>query len=275
MVTSVGTEDSDKTAGEPSAKGAHIVVDGLKHRFLNRLTGQSIEAVQHVDLDIQPGEFITVVGPSGCGKSTLLKAIAGLIQPTGGKVLCNGDVVRGPGKDRGVVFQDLAILPWRTVRRNVSHGLEIQKMPRAEREERVRYLIDLMGLKGFEDHYPHQLSGGMKQRVAVARTWAPAPKAILMDEPFAAVDAQTRITLQEELLRISAVSNCSLLFITHNVDEAVFLGDRVVVMSQRPGTIKQIVEVPKPRSERTVETMSDPAFMELTEDVLRLVREEV
>lgn len=260
-------------AGAP--KGAHIVVDGLKHRFLNRFTGASIEAVEHVDLDIQPGEFVTVVGPSGCGKSTLLKAIAGLIRPTAGTVTSNGVVVKGPGKDRGVVFQDLAILPWRTVKRNVAHGLEIQKMPRAEREERVAYLIELMGLKGFEDHYPHQLSGGMKQRVAVARTWAPAPPAILMDEPFAAVDAQTRITLQEELLRISTISNCSLMFITHNVDEAIFLGDRVVVMSQRPGRIKEIVKVNVPRAERSVETMSDPAFLEQAETVLRMVREEV
>lgn len=271
-----GTHETNGTlGGGNSPQGAHIVVDGLQHRFLNRYTGQSIEAVKHVDLEIQPGEFVTVVGPSGCGKSTLLKAIAGLIKPSGGRITCNGEVVKGPGKERGVVFQDLAILPWRTVKRNVAHGLEIQGVPRAEREERVSYLIDLMGLRGFENHYPHQLSGGMKQRVAVARTWAPAPAAILMDEPFAAVDAQTRITLQEELLRISTTSNCSLMFITHNVDEAVFLGDRVVVMSQRPGTIKEIVDVTIPRSERSVATMGDAEFMAQTESVLRLVREEV
>jgi len=256
-------------------RGAGIEVEGLTHHFVNEQTGESVHAVDGVDLAIEPGEFVTVVGPSGCGKSTLLKAIAGLIQPTEGQVTADGVVVRGPGRDRGVVFQDLAILPWRTVRRNIAHGLEIQKVPRAERDERTRYFVDLMGLTGFEDRYPHELSGGMKQRVAVARTWAADPEMILMDEPFAAVDAQTRITLQEELLRISTVSNNTLMFITHNVDEAVFLGDRVVVMSRRPGRIKTALEVPVPRAERTLETMAKPDLVAMTERVLHLVREEV
>jgi ABC-type nitrate/sulfonate/bicarbonate transport system ATPase subunit len=255
--------------------GARIVVEGLSHRFVNRQTGESVHAVDDIDLVIEPGELVTVVGPSGCGKSTLLKAIAGLIAPSEGRVTCAGEVVRGPGRDRGVVFQDLAILPWRTVRRNIAHGLEIQKVPRAERDKRVAYYVELMGLTGFEHRYPHELSGGMKQRVAVARTWAPDPQVILMDEPFAAVDAQTRITLQEELLRISTQSNNTLLFITHNVDEAVFLADRVVVMSRRPGTVKTVVEVPVPRGERTLESTTDPEYVKVTERVLSLVREEV
>jgi NitT/TauT family transport system ATP-binding protein len=178
-------------------------------------------------------------------------------------------------RDRGVVFQELAILPWRTVRRNIAHGLEIQRMPKHERGERVAYFVGLMGLSGFEDKYPHELSGGMKQRVAVARTWAANPRVILMDEPFAAVDAQTRLTLQEELLRISTMSSNSIMFITHNVDEAVFLGDRVVVMTKRPGRIKAVVPVPVPRQERTVEAMADPRFVSLTDQVLQLVRGEV
>ena len=256
-------------------RGARIVVEELSHHFVSEQTGDAVHAVDGIDLQIEEGEFVTVVGPSGCGKSTLLKAIAGLIAPTGGRVTCDGDLVRGPGKDRGVVFQDLAILPWRTVRRNIAHGLEIQKVPKAEREERVAYYVDLMGLSGFEDHYPHQLSGGMKQRVAVARTWAADPPVILMDEPFAAVDAQTRITLQEVLLRISTASHNTLMFITHNVDEAVFLADRVVVMSRRPGRVKTIVKVPVSRDERSLESTTEPEYVQVAERVLQLVREEV
>jgi NitT/TauT family transport system ATP-binding protein len=256
-------------------QGGRIVCEELAHNFVNPRTGESVRALDEVDLVIESGEFLTVVGPSGCGKSTLLKAIAGLITPTHGQVSSDGIVVRGPGKDRGVVFQDLAILPWRTVRRNIAHGLEIQRVPKREREERVAYFVGLMGLSGFEDKYPHELSGGMKQRVAVARTWAANPSVILMDEPFAAVDAQTRITLQEELLRISIVSSNTIMFITHNVDEAVFLGDRVVVMTKRPGKIKAVVPVPIPRQERTVEAMSSSQLASLTDEVLHLVREEV
>ncbi len=258
-----------------TGEGGRIVCEGLAHHFVNPRTRESTHALDDVDLVIESGEFLTVVGPSGCGKSTLLKAIAGLITPTHGQVSSDGVVVHGPGKDRGVVFQDLAILPWRSVRRNIAHGLEIQRVPKRERDERVAYFVDLMGLSGFEDKYPHELSGGMKQRVAVARTWAANPSVILMDEPFAAVDAQTRITLQEELLRISIGSSNTIMFITHNVDEAVFLGDRVIVMTKRPGKIKAIVPVPIPRQERTVETMADPQIASLTDRVLHLVREEV
>ena len=271
--------DDDVTATSKrvpqTQRGGRIVCKGLAHTFVNARTGESVPALGTVDLVIEPGEFVTVCGPSGCGKTTLLKAIAGLVRPTQGQVLCDDDVVRGPGKDRGVVFQELAILPWRTVRRNIAHGLEIQRVPRREREERVAHFVGLMGLSGFEDKYPHELSGGMKQRVAVARTWAANPRVILMDEPFAAVDAQTRITLQEELLRISSLSSNSIMFITHNVDEAVFLGDRVVVMTKRPGTIKATVPVPVPRPERTVEAMADPQFVSLRDQVLHLVRGEV
>jgi NitT/TauT family transport system ATP-binding protein len=256
--------------------GSSILVENLSHDFVNPQTAEAVRALDGVNLTIRENEFVTVVGPSGCGKSTLLKAIAGLVRPSEGAVFFRGRRVEGPGPDRGVVFQDLAILPWRNVRRNIGHGLEIQKVPKEERARRVDNFVELMGLKGFEGRYPYELSGGMKQRVAVARTWAADPDVILMDEPFAAVDAQTRLTLQEELLRISVSNKKSLLFITHNVEEAVFLGDRVVVMTRRPGRIKETVEVPIPRSERNLGTlMGNREITAVTDHVMQLVRAEV
>jgi NitT/TauT family transport system ATP-binding protein len=197
------------------------------------------------------------------------------MSPTEGAIYCDDRLVRGPGPDRGVVFQDLGLLPWRTVRRNIAHGLEIQRVDRKTRDDTVARFVSLMGLSGFEDTYPHQLSGGMRQRVAVARTWAASPKVVLMDEPFAAVDAQTRITLQEELLRISMSSKATLFLITHNVDEAVFLGDRVIVMSKRPGRIKLTLDVPVPRADRSLDQLSHGEMARTTEQVLEAVREEV
>jgi NitT/TauT family transport system ATP-binding protein len=219
---------------------------------------------------------VTLVGPSGCGKTTLLKALAGFIRPTEGTIFCDGKPVREPGRERGVVFQELAILPWRTVRRNIGHGLEIARVPKAEREATVQRLVDLMGLGGFEERYPHELSGGMRQRVAVARTWAADPDVILMDEPFAAVDAMTRLTLQEELGRLCATTRKTVFFITHSVDEAVFLGDRVLVMTRRPGTIKAEIALPRHGTcGRDWESFTtDPEMQAVTERVLRLVRAE-
>ena len=182
-----------------------IVVSGFRHFFQS--DSGPVQATGEIDVTIREGEVVTLVGPSGCGKTTLLKAIAGFIMPTEGQILCDGKPVRGPGRERGVVFQELAILPWRTVRRNIAHGLEIARVGKAEREQTVERLIGLMGLVGFEDRYPHELSGGMRQRVAVARTWAADPDVILMDEPFAAVDAMTRLTLQEELGRLCATTH--------------------------------------------------------------------
>src|SRR6202521_469744 len=218
-----------------------IVVSKFRH-FYETADGP-VQATDTVDLVIRAGEFVTLVGPSGCGKTTLLKAIAGFIRPSEGTIECDGKPVRGPGREHGAVFQELALLPWRTVRRNIGHGLEIIRMPRAEREQRVQRLIDVIGLTGFEQRYPHELSGGMRQRVAVARTWAADPDVILMDEPFAAVDAMTRLTLQEELARLCAATRKTVFFITHSVDEAVFLGDRVLVMTRRPGRIKREIAI--------------------------------
>ncbi|MBT5648908.1 MAG: ABC transporter ATP-binding protein, partial [Rhodospirillaceae bacterium] len=227
-------------------------------------------------LEIQDGEFIAVVGPSGCGKSTLLNILAGLLPHREGVVKVDGTPVSGPGPDRGVVFQEHAILPWRTVARNIGHGLELQGMPKAQRQKRVSEFVDMVGLTGFEDKYPHELSGGMKQRCAVARTLCADPVVMLMDEPFAAVDAQTRITLQEELNRIAMATKKTILFITHAVDEAAFLADRCIVFSRRPGRIKAVVDINIPREERVWATLvSDPRFTDARDRILGLVREEV
>jgi NitT/TauT family transport system ATP-binding protein len=251
-----------------------IVVSGFRHIF--DTADGPVQATGTVDLRIKSGEFVVLVGPSGCGKTTLLKAIAGFIQPSEGTIHCDGQLVRAPGRERGVVFQELAILPWRTVRRNIGHGLEIAGVKRVERERRVESLIALTGLVGFADRYPHELSGGMRQRVAVARTWAADPDVILMDEPFAAVDAMTRLTLQEELARLCAATRKTVFFITHSVDEAVFLGDRVLVMTQRPGEIKAQIAVPRRAAGRRDRESfkADPDMQARVEQILRLVRAE-
>jgi NitT/TauT family transport system ATP-binding protein len=255
---------------------AKIAVRGLRHEYVNPFTRERVVALDGVDLDIPEGEFLSVVGPSGCGKSTMLSIIAGLVAPTQGEILLDGRPVRGPGPDRGVVFQEFAILPWRTVERNIAHGLEIQGVPKGERAETVRRFVELVGLVGFEKKYPHELSGGMKQRVAVARTLAANPEVMLMDEPFAAVDAQTRITLGEELNTIAQATKKTILFVTHNVEEAVFLGDRCCVLSRHPGRIKALVPVTIPRERRTWKLLaSEPAFDATREHVLKLVRSEV
>jgi NitT/TauT family transport system ATP-binding protein len=254
---------------------ATLTVEGLSHWFIDQQSGTTVHALDDINMAIQPGEFVTVVGPSGCGKTTLLKILAGFIKPSQGEARVHGELITKPGPERGVVFQELAILPWRNVYRNISHGLEIQRVPKAERDQRVAALIDLVGLKGFEDHHPHQLSGGMRQRVAVARTWASDPEIILMDEPFAAVDAMTRQTLQEELIRLTVETKKTVFFITHSVEEAVFLGDRVIAMSARPGRVKESVTVPVPRDGRTWESMStEPGMAHCVEEVLGLVRGE-
>ena len=255
---------------------AKIAVRGLHHEYVNRFTRERVIALAGVDLEVAEGEVLTVVGPSGCGKSTLLSILAGLTEPTRGEVLLDGRPVDGPGPDRGVVFQELAILPWRTVERNIAHGPEIRGVPAAERAAIVRRFVELVGLTGFERKYPHELSGGMKQRVAVARTLAANPEVMLMDEPFASVDAQTRMTLQEELNTIARATGKTILFVTHNVEEAVFLGDRCCVLTRRPGRVRALVPVPVPRAERSWKRVaSEPAFEATREHVLALVRAEV
>lgn len=206
-------------------------------------------AVSDVNLEIVDGEFVCLLGPSGCGKTTLLRLAAGLDVPTGGELLLDDRKIEGVNNECGFVFQEYVLFPWRTVKDNIEFGPEMKGIRKEERERIAQHYIDLVGLKGFENHYPHELSGGMKQRVGIARAYANSPKLLLMDEPFGALDAQTRNLMQGELLRIWEKEHISALFVTHSVDEAVYLADRVVVMSARPGTVKEIfkIDIPRPR----------------------------
>ncbi|MFD9030890.1 ABC transporter ATP-binding protein [Streptomyces sp. NPDC059567] len=232
-------------------------------------------AVDGIDLEIAAGEFVALVGPSGCGKSTLLDLLGGLARPTGGQILLDGAPVTGPGLNRGIVFQQYALLPWRTAQGNVEFGLEAIGMPRRERAARAREFLDLVGLSGFESRHPHELSGGMRQRVAIARSLAYDPDVLLMDEPFAALDAQTRESLQDELLRIWQRTGKTVVFITHSIDEAVYLGQRVAVMTSRPGRIKQIVPVALDSRTSTDDIRSSPEFAHHRHEIWSLLHDEV
>jgi len=205
-----------------------------------------VTSLHEVDLDVAQGDFVTLVGPSGCGKSTLLNLVGGLIMPTSGQVLVNGEGVRGPGPDRGVIFQQYALFPWLTAQQNVEFGLRLQGLRRRERAERAQHYLELVGLAEFATALPKELSGGMKQRCAIARAYAVNPSLLLMDEPFGALDALTRVQMQEDLLRTWQQERRTVLFITHDVDEAVYLANRVVVMTPHPGRISDVVDVPLP-----------------------------
>jgi NitT/TauT family transport system ATP-binding protein len=230
-------------------------------------------ALQDVSLSVRDREFLALLGPSGCGKSTLLYLLGGFLPVESGSILVGDKPVTGPGPDRGVVFQNFALFPWKTVRQNIGYGLEKAGMPKPEREQRTRELVELVHLTGFEDSFPSQLSGGMKQRVAIARTLAVDPAILLMDEPFGALDAQTRGLMHEELLAIMRRTPKTVVFVTHDVREAVYLADRVAVMTARPGRIKEIVEINRPNGAGP-EIVNTPAFAEKVEHLWRLVRDE-
>ncbi|MEU0562356.1 ABC transporter ATP-binding protein [Dactylosporangium sp. NPDC006015] len=236
---------------------AKISFRGVSCRF--DVAGTGFQALDRVDLDIGDREFVTVVGPSGCGKSTLLNIAAGLVEPTAGQVLVDERPVAGPGPDRGVIFQQYALFPWLTVRQNVEFGLRLAKVGRAERRRRAEYFIGLVGLGEFADALPKTLSGGMRQRCAVARAYAVNPSILLMDEPFGALDALTRVQLQDQLLRTWRAEQRTVMFITHDVDEAVYLAGRVVVMAARPGRVHQTIDVDLP-TPRTEEVRLSPQF---------------
>ena len=251
----------------PAAEPA-IRVRGVRKVFTTG--GREVTALDGIDLDVAAGEFVCLLGPSGCGKSTLLNAIAGFSPPTSGTIVANGREVTAPGPDRAMVFQEYALFPWMTVERNVAFGLEMKGLARAEIDERVRGLLAKLNLLGFEDRFPKDLSGGMRQRVAIARVLAIDPPMLLMDEPFGALDALTRRNLQDELLRIWAEFRKTIVFVTHGIEESLYLADRVVVMTYRPGTVKRLVpvELARPRDP------ASPEFNALKRDVSALVMEE-
>ncbi len=216
---------------------------GLRKQFVDIVRKEELIALDGIDLDVGDDEFLTILGPSGCGKTTLLNIVASFETASSGEVRLDGEPVRRPGPDRGVVFQEYALFPWLTVQQNIEFGLRERRVRRAQRQERVRRQIATVGLSGFEQRYPQELSGGMRQRVALARVLVNDPKILLMDEPFAALDAQTRTMMQQELLAVWSAERRTAIFITHNIEEAVLLGDRVVVMTARPGRIKEIVPI--------------------------------
>ena len=255
-------------AGENLTK---LKIDNVVKEY-NGNKGKTI-ALNGVSLDIKENEFICVVGPSGCGKSTLLNIIAGLLEPTSGAVYLDGEKIEGTGVERGVVFQGYALFPWRTVLKNVMFGLEMKRVPKAQAEEIAKKYIKAVGLEGFEHAYPKELSGGMRQRVAIARAYAADPEVLLLDEPFGALDAQTRVQLQSELLNTWEHEKKTCFFITHDVEEAIILAQRVIIMSARPGRIKRIVDIDIPYP-RTQATKTDPRFLELKTEIWNEVYQE-
>ena len=258
---------------------SNIIFDRVARHF--RRNGVDLAAVDGVSFEVRESEFVAIVGPSGCGKTTCLRMAAGLDFPTAGSVTVGGKPVTGPGPDRSVVFQQFALFPWKTVVENIDFGLRAARLPLTERRERVSRYVDLMGLKGHESAFPHQLSGGMQQRVAIARSYVLDPDVLLMDEPFGSLDAQTRVVMQEELIKLARVSPRTVLFITHAVEEAAYLADRVVVMTRRPGRIGEIIDVAKvrmdkhwDRHERVEDVMDEASFVHLRTHIWRLLREQ-
>ena len=250
---------------------AQIAVERVSHMY-RPPRGREVKALDEVSLTVGAREFVALLGPSGCGKSTLLYLIGGFLPVESGAITVDGKPVTKPGPDRGIVFQHFALFPWKTVRGNILYGLERQGMPKGEREKRAMQFIELVGLAGFEDSYPSQLSGGMKQRAAIARTLAFDPSILLMDEPFGALDAQTRGLMQGELLRIWQRTPKTVIFVTHDVQEAVYLAERVAVMSARPGRIKTIVDTHFDKNDPNI--FKNPAFIGKVDEIWNLVREE-
>src|SRR5215467_10793497 len=258
----------------PPSGRTKLAARGVSLERYNDRTGSTLPVLAGIDLDVNEGELVAIVGPSGCGKTTFLNAVDGLTRLTGGEIRLDGRPVAGPGPDRALVFQNDSLFPWRTVLRNVTYGLELQRrLGRREMRERALRLIELVGLAGFAEHYPHELSGGMRQRVNIARALAVEPGLLLLDEPFAALDAQTREFMQGELMKILARAKTTALFVTHQINEAVFLADRVVVFSARPAGIKEVIAVDLP-GERALAIKHQPAFVALEQRIWRLIEQE-
>jgi NitT/TauT family transport system ATP-binding protein len=252
---------------------AALQLNHIQIRF-HPTRGEEVLAVEDASLSVHENEFVSLIGPSGCGKSTLLRAAAGLETPTSGEIRVDGVETYRPGADRGMVFQTYTLFPWLTVRENIRFPLAKSGLSEPEKEERIRSYIRLIGLEGFENSFPNQLSGGMRQRVAIARALVYRPRILLMDEPFGALDAQTRLLMQELLLDVWEKQRTTVLFVTHDVEEAILLSDRIFVMTARPGRIKTIVDIHLPRPRRMLELESSPEFNIYKKQILELVREE-
>ena len=253
---------------------AKLEAQDVRLDYLQPRTNSRLRALDGIDLKVMDGEFVSIVGPSGCGKTTFLSVVDGLIPASAGRILVDGRVVTKPGPDRAVVFQDASLLPWRTVLGNVRYGLECLKVGAREARERATHFINLVGLSGFEDHYPYELSGGMQQRVNLARALVVDPKILLMDEPFASLDAQTREVMQEELLQIWLKAKKTVLFVTHQIDEAIYLSDRVIVFSGRPGRVKQSIPVTIERPRRLA-VKREAHFHGIEDAIWSLIEEDV
>ena len=251
---------------------ARLKLERLGMRFRTR-RGDTITALDEISFEVQDREFAVLVGTSGCGKSTILRLVAGLGRPSEGRVLVDGRAVRGPGADRGMVFQSYTLFPWLTIQQNVEFGPRLRGMRGTERAALARHYLGQVGLEGFERVYPKELSGGMMQRVAIARALANDPAVLLMDEPFGALDAQTRVLMGELLLKVWGEAEKTVLFVTHDIDEAIFLGDRVLVMTARPGRIREEIIVPLPRP-RSMDVLTSPEFVLLKRRIMDLIREE-
>ena len=273
MNTSTDLLDRPAQVAQTQSSDIQIDISNVGKIYHSQGTDAPVTALDGVSLRIRRGEFISLLGPSGCGKSTLLNIVAGFQSATSGQILQNGRKITKPDPSRTVVFQDYALFGWMTVQQNVEFGLKAKGMPKAQRAELARSLIATVQLSGFEDKFPHQMSGGMKQRAAIARALAPDPDILLMDEPFGALDAQTRVLLQEEIARISSETKKTVIFVTHGIDEAIFLADRVVVMSPRPGRVREEVLVPLPRP-RTADMRSDPWFVSTVKDLWETLKPE-
>jgi NitT/TauT family transport system ATP-binding protein len=260
-------QSANASASKPAL--AIIEIDHVSHVFRTS-SGKDHLALSDISLAIEDGAFVSILGPSGCGKSTLLYIVGGFVQPTRGAAKMKGKTIVGPGPDRGPVFQEFALFPWKSVLGNVMYGPRQQGMRPAEAEAQSRALLEMVGLKGFERFYPKELSGGMKQRVALARTLAYRPEVLLMDEPFGALDAHTRTRLQNDLLNIWERDRKTVLFVTHSVDEAVFLSDKVVMMTRSPGRIRQVVDIDLPRPRRRTELLLDPRYQKYVVEIERM-----
>ncbi len=262
-------ETASATVGTKAGGGPAPIVEV---RGIGKTFNEEVVALENVTLSFEEGQLTSLLGPSGCGKTTLLKIIAGLLQPDKGEVLVRGRRVTAPGPERAFVFQDFALMPWATVLRNAAFGLELIEVPKAQREEKARHYINEVGLTGFEHRYPHELSGGMRQRVGLARALAVDADVLLMDEPFSAVDEQTRRKFQEDLLKLREVEKKTFLFVTHSIEEAVYVSDRIILLSPRPGRVSQIIEPDIPRQGNPDEIRRNPVYLDTVEEIWRGLR---